>query len=71
MALLIVCAYTDLKRGKIYNWAVFAGLLGGFVISGIQFSPKDDALLSPFKIRQTFHRQRRCHRKTSREGKFR
>ncbi len=38
-ALLIVCVYTDLARGKIYNWctlgAMFAGLLVNYVLGGL------------------------------------
>jgi prepilin peptidase CpaA len=38
-ALLIGCLYTDLTRGKIYNWctlpAVFVGLLLAYVLGGL------------------------------------
>jgi len=38
-AVLIVCVYTDLARGKIYNWctlpAILAGLLVNYVLGGL------------------------------------
>jgi len=32
-ALVIVCVYTDLTRGKLYNWCTLPALVGGLLLS--------------------------------------
>jgi prepilin peptidase CpaA len=46
LALVIASAYTDIAKGKIYNFLTFGGIILGFVISGIQQSPTRDALMA-------------------------
>ncbi len=39
LALLVVCAFTDLAYGKVYNWATFPaivlGLMLGYILGGV------------------------------------
>lgn len=50
LGLVICCVYTDLSKGKVYNWATFGGLALGlataFVLDGDRASPGWPHLIS-------------------------